>query len=201
MSKGRLYIISAPSGAGKSTLCSMLINKYPAVRYSISYTTRAPRGNEINGKEYFFIDKDTFIKMIDNNDFLEWAEVHDNYYGTSKQQINNALNEGIDIFLDIDPQGAMQLKEKLDNIATFIFIATPSLAELKSRLENRGTDKADNIALRLENAKKEVEYFKKYDYLIINDASNEAFKQLERIYLAEKLRTNQYNNVNEFMSI
>ncbi len=180
MSKGRLYIISAPSGAGKSTLCSMLINKYPAVRYSISYTTRAPRGNEINGKEYFF---------------------HDNYYGTSKQQINNALNEGIDIFLDIDPQGAMQLKEKLDNIATFIFIAAPSLAELKSRLENRGTDKADNIALRLENAKKEVEYFKKYDYLIINDASNEAFKQLERIYLAEKLRTNQYNNVNEFMSI
>ncbi len=201
MSKGRLYIISAPSGAGKSTLCSMLINKYPAVRYSISYTTRAPRGNEINGKEYFFIDKDTFIKMIDNNDFLEWAEVHDNYYGTSKQQINNALNEGIDIFLDIDPQGAMQLKEKLDNIATFIFIEAPSLAELKSRLENRGTDKADNIALRLENAKKEVEYFKKYDYLIINDASNEAFKQLERIYLAEKLRTNQYNNVNEFMSI
>ena len=201
MSKGRLYIISAPSGAGKSTLCSMLINKYPAVRYSISYTTRAPRGNEINGKEYFFIDKDTFIKMIDNNDFLEWAEVHDNYYGTSKQQINNALNEGIDIFLDIDPQGAMQLKEKLDNIATFIFIAAQSLAELKSRLENRGTDKADNIALRLENAKKEVEYFKKYDYLIINDASNEAFKQLERIYLAEKLRTNQYNNVNEFMSI
>ncbi len=201
MSKGRLYIISAPSGAGKSTLCSMLINKYPAVRYSISYTTRAPRGNEINGKEYFFIDKDTFIKMIDNNDFLEWAEVHDNYYGTSKQQINNALNEGIDIFLDIDPQGAMQLKEKLDNIATFIFIAAPSLAELKSRLENRGTDKADNIELRLENAKKEVEYFKKYDYLIINDASNEAFKQLERIYLAEKLRTNQYNNVNEFMSI
>ena len=139
--------------------------------------------------------------MIDNNDFLEWAEVHGNYYGTSKQQINNALNDGIDIFLDIDPQGAMQLKEKLDNIATFIFIAAPRLAELKSRLENRGTDKAENIALRLENAKKEVEYFKKYDYLIINDASDEAFKQLETIYLAEKLRTNQYNNVNEFMNI
>ncbi len=201
MSKGRLYIISAPSGAGKSTLCSMLINKYPAVRYSISYTTRAPRGNEVNGREYFFIDKDTFKQMIDNNDFLEWAEVHGNYYGTSKQQINNALNKGIDIFLDIDPKGAMQLKEKLDHIAIFIFIAVPSLAELKSRLENRDTDKAENIALRLENAKKEVEYFRKYDYLIINDASDEAFKQLETIYLAEKLRTNQYNNVNEFMNI
>ncbi len=201
MSKGRLYIISAPSGAGKSTLCSMLINKYPAIRYSISYTTRAPRGNEVNGREYFFIDKDTFKQMIDNNDFLEWAEVHGNYYGTSKQQINNALNKGIDIFLDIDPKGAMQLKEKLDHIAIFIFIAVPSLAELKSRLENRDTDKAENIALRLENAKKEVEYFRKYDYLIINDASDEAFKQLETIYLAEKLRTNQYNNVNEFMNI
>lgn len=201
MNRGRLYIISAPSGAGKSTLCSMLINKYPAVQYSISYTTRAPRGNEVNGREYFFIDKDTFKQMIDNNDFLEWAEVHGNYYGTSKQQINNALNEGIDIFLDIDPQGAMQLKEKLDHIATFIFIVAPSLAELKSRLENRCTDKAENIALRLENAKKEVEYFKKYDYLIINDASDVAFKQLETIYLAEKLRTNQYNNVNEFMNI
>ncbi len=201
MNKGRLYIISAPSGAGKSTLCSMLINKYPAVRYSISYTTRAPRGNEVNGREYFFIDKDTFKQMIDNNDFLEWAEVHGNYYGTSKQQINNALNKGIDIFLDIDPKGAMQLKEKLDHIAIFIFIAVPSLAELKSRLENRDTDKAENIALRLENAKKEVEYFRKYDYLIINDASDEAFKQLETIYLAEKLRTNQYNNVNEFMNI
>ena len=95
----------------------------------------------------------------------------------------------------------MQLKEKLDHIAIFIFIAVPSLAELKSRLENRDTDKAENIALRLENAKKEVEYFRKYDYLIINDASDEAFKQLETIYLAEKLRTNQYNNVNEFMNI
>ena len=201
MEKGRLYIISAPSGAGKSTLCSMLINKYPAVRYSISYTTRAPRGNEQNGKEYFFINKAEFENMAANNDFLEWAEVHGNYYGTSKKQIDDALKQGIDIFLDIDPQGAMQLKEKLNGNATFIFIAAPSLQELKSRLEKRGTDKAENIALRLENAKKEVEYFNKYDYLIINDASDDAFKKLETVYLAEKLRTNQYNSANEFMNI
>ena len=154
MEKGRLYIISAPSGAGKSTLCSMLINKYPAVRYSISYTTRAPRGNEQNGKEYFFINKAQFENMAANNDFLEWAEVHGNYYGTSKTQIEDALKQGIDIFLDIDPQGAMQLKEKLNGKATFIFIAAPSLQELKSRLEKRGTDKAENIAIRLENSKK-----------------------------------------------
>lgn len=201
MEKGRLYIISAPSGAGKSTLCSMLINKYPAVRYSISYTTRAPRGNEQNGKEYFFINKAQFENMAANNYFLEWAEVHGNYYGTSKTQIEDALKQGIDIFLDIDPQGAMQLKEKLNGKATFIFIAAPSLQELKSRLEKRGTDKAENIALRLENAKKEVEYFNKYDYLIINDASDDAFKKLETVYLAEKLRTNQYNSASEFMNI
>ena len=201
MEKGRLYIISAPSGAGKSTLCSMLINKYPAVRYSISYTTRAPRGNEQNGKEYFFINKAQFENMAANNDFLEWAEVHGNYYGTSKTQIEDALKQGIDIFLDIDPQGAMQLKEKLNGKATFIFIAAPSLQELKSRLEKRGTDKAENIALRLENAKKEVEYFNKYDYLIINDASDDAFKKLETVYLAEKLRPNQYNSASEVMNI
>ena len=201
MEKGRLYIISAPSGAGKSTLCSMLINKYPAVRYSISYTTRAPRGNEQNGKEYFFINKAQFENMAANNDFLEWAEVNGNYYGTSKTQIEDALKQGIDILLDIDPQGAMQLKKKLNGKATFIFIAAPSLQELKSRLEKRGTDKAENIALRLENAKKEVEYFDKYDYLIINDASDDAFKKLETVYLAEKLRTNQYNSASEFMNI
>lgn len=127
--------------------------------------------------------------------------MHNNYYGTSKSQINNALNNGIDILLDIDPQGAMQLKEKLGNIATFIFIVAPSIDELKSRLIKRGTDKTENIALRLENAKKEVEYFKNYDYLIINDASDKAMKQLEAIYLAEKLKTNKYNHVDEFMNI
>ena len=200
-SKGRLYIISAPSGAGKTTLCNMLMKKYPAIQYSISYTTRAPRGNEQNGKEYFFIDEDKFKTMISEEIFLEWAQVHGNYYGTSKQQIENALNNGTDIILDIDPQGAMQLKEKTKNLATYIFITAPSIGELKSRLIKRGTDKDEHIALRIENAKKEVEYFKKYDYLIINDASDTAFEQLENIYLAEKLRTNQYDNIIDFMNI
>lgn len=200
-SKGRLYIISAPSGAGKTTLCNMLMKKYPAIQYSISYTTRAPRGNEQNGKEYFFIDEDKFKTMISEEIFLEWAQVHGNYYGTSKQQIENALNNGTDIILDIDPQGAMQLKEKTKNLATYIFITAPSIGELKSRLIKRGTDKDEHIALRIENAKKEVEYFKNYDYLIINDASDTAFEQLENIYLAEKLRTNQYDNIIDFMDI
>ena len=191
-SKGRLYIISAPSGAGKTTLCNMLMKKYPAIQYSISYTTRAPRGNEQNGKEYFFIDEDKFKTMISEEIFLEWAQVHGNYYGTSKQQIENALNNGTDIILDID---------KTKNLATYIFITAPSIGELKSRLIKRGTDKDEHIALRIENAKKEVEYFKNYDYLIINDASDTAFEQLENIYLAEKLRTNQYDNIIDFMNI
>ena len=139
--------------------------------------------------------------MIQEDVFLEWAQVHGNYYGTSKQQIENALNDGTDIILDIDPQGAMQLKEKTKNLATYIFITAPSIEELKSRLIKRGTEKDEHIALRIENAKKEVEYFKNYDYLIINDASDAAFNQFENIYLAEKLRTNQYNNVIEFMNI
>ncbi len=167
-SKGRLYIVSAPSGAGKTTLCSMLIKKYPAVHYSISYTTRKPHGN---------------------------------YYGTSQKQIEDALNKGTDIILDIDPQGAMQLKDKTGNNATYIFITAPSLEELKNRLVNRGTDKEEHITLRLNNAKKEMEYFKDYDYLIINDATDTAFLQLESIYLAEKLRTNQYKQVIDFMNI
>ena len=158
------------------------------------------RENEINGKDYFFIDKDTFKTMADNNDFIEWAEVHGNFYGTSKSQIETALNNGMDIILDIDPQGAMQLKEKITN-ATYIFITAPSMNELKERLVKRGTEKDEHISLRLENAKKEVEYFMHYDYLIINDASDEAFKQLESIYLAEKLRTTQYSKVIEFMHI
>ena len=200
-SKGRLYIVSAPSGAGKTTLCSMLIKKYPAVHYSISYTTRKPRGSEVHGKEYFFVSKDEFKKMKNQNQFLEWAEVHGNYYGTSQKQIEDALNKGTDIILDIDPQGAMQLKDKTGNNATYIFITAPSLEELKNRLVNRGTDKEEHITLRLNNAKKEMEYFKDYDYLIINDATDTAFLQLESIYLAEKLRTNQYKQVIDFMNI
>ena len=198
--KGKLFIISAPSGSGKTTLCNMLMKKYPSIRYSISYTTRKPRNNEVHGKDYFFTDKETFKAMTENNEFLEWAEVHGNFYGTSKIQIDNALESGTDIILDIDPQGAMQMREKVTT-ATYIFITAPSFNELKSRLINRGTESDEHISLRMENAKKEVEFFKFYDYLIVNDATDVAFNQLESIYLAEKLRTTQYSNVLEFMNI
>lgn len=197
---GKLFIISAPSGAGKSTLCSMMINKYPELMYSVSYTTRAPRGLEQHGVDYFFVSKDEFAKMITENEFIEWAEVHGNYYGTSAKYVNSMLSLGKDVFLDIDPQGALQLKNKLQN-AIFIFITAPSLNELKTRLINRGTDRIDVIENRLINAKKEVQYFSDYDYLIINDESDKAFADMEAIYRAEKLRTTYFKNVLDFMDI
>lgn len=142
--KGKLFVVSAPSGSGKTTLCSMMMNKYPELKYSISYTTRNPRNNEENGKDYFFISEEEFIDMINKGEFLEWAEVHGNYYGTSLKLINDMLSKGIDIILDIDPQGAMQLKEKLSN-AIYIFITAPSFEELEIRLKKRGTDSIKDI--------------------------------------------------------
>ncbi len=198
--KGKLFIVSAPSGSGKTTLCSMMMNKYPELKYSISYTTRNPRNNEENGKDYFFISKDKFLDMINKGEFLEWAEVHGNYYGTSLKLINDMLSKGIDIILDIDPQGAMQLKEKLNN-AIYIFITAPSFEELEIRLKKRGTDSIKDIEKRLFNARNELNFFKNYDYLIINDESDNAFKKFESVYLAEKHKTSNFNKISDFMNI
>lgn len=199
--KGRLYVISAPSGAGKSTLCSKIRERYPNIQYSVSFTTRSPRKNETDGIDYFFTDKNTFKKMAENNDFLEWAEVHGNYYGTSKKYIDEALNAGADIFLDIDPQGAMQLKTKLSDKAVFIFISAPSIKDLKSRLRKRGTDSEEIINTRLKNAKKEVEYFSDYDYVIINGDNDDAIKHLEAVYIAEKLKSSRFSKPQDFMEL
>ncbi len=198
--KGKLFVVSAPSGSGKTTLCSMMMNKYPELKYSISYTTRNPRNNEENGKDYFFISEKEFIDMINKGEFLEWAEVHGNYYGTSLKLINDMLSKGIDIILDIDPQGAMQLKEKLSN-AIYIFITAPSFEELEIRLKKRGTDSIKDIEKRLFNARNELTFFKNYDYLIVNDESDNAFKKFESVYLAEKHKTYNYDNISDFMNI
>lgn len=197
---GRLFIVSAPSGAGKSTLCNKLLSKYPNVHYSISYTTREVRGTEVNGKDYHFIDIDTFKTMINNDEFIEWAEVHGNFYGTSKKVIEDAINNGQDIILDIDIQGAIQLKKKLGE-AVFVFITAPSIVELQKRLEDRGTDKSETINKRLKNATKEIEYYIHYDYLIINDNVDKAFSQLEAIYLAEKLKAKRFNKIEDFIKL
>ena len=186
--KGLLIVISAPSGTGKSTLCHMLLKAFPDMEFSVSYTTRKPRSGEINGKDYFFVDRETFEKMIEEGDFLEWAEVYGNLYGTSKSQVTKALEAGKDILLDIDTQGALQVKKNFPE-AVLIFILPPSLIELERRLRSRGTDNEETIEKRLRIAKGEIEKAFHYDYLVVNDVLEVAFEKLRSIITAEKCRT------------
>ena len=176
--KGAILIISGPSGCGKSTLLKEVYKDIDDYYFSISTTTRAPREGEVNGVDYFFVTKEEFEKDINNGDFLEYAQVHDNYYGTSLKPINKALDESKLVIFDIDVQGHEIVRKKLDSITTSVFITTPSLEVLESRLNSRNTDSIEIIEKRIKNAKGEVEYFQDYDYLIINDDLQTAAKQL-----------------------
>ncbi len=178
MKKGAILILSGPSGCGKSTLLKEVYKDIDDYYFSISTTTRAPRVGETNGVDYFFVTKEEFEEDIENGDFLEYAKVHDNYYGTSLKPINSALNEGKLVIFDIDVQGHEIVRSKLDDIVTSVFITTPSLEVLETRLNSRNTDSLDIIEKRIKNAKGEVEYFQNYDYLIINDDLEIAAKQL-----------------------
>lgn len=198
--KGKLFIISAPSGAGKTTLCNKLLEKYGDLYYSVSYTTREPRFDEKDGKDYFFISKEKFISMISNDEFLEWAEVHGNYYGTSKKFINEGIESGKNIILDIDPQGARQLRAKL-SYGIYIFIIAPSIVDLRKRLIDRRSETMDKIELRIQNAKKEIAYFKEYDYIIVNRDIGSSYIELESIYIAEHLRTDDVEDIKDIFSM
>ncbi len=176
--KGAILIISGPSGCGKSTLLKEVYKDIDDYYFSISTTTRTPRIGEVNGVDYFFVTKEEFEKDINNGDFLEYAKVHDNYYGTSLKPINRALNESKLVIFDIDVQGHEIVRNKLSSITTSVFITTPSLEVLESRLNSRNTDSIEIIEKRIKNAKGEVEYFQDYDYLIINDDLQTAAKQL-----------------------
>lgn len=200
INKGKLFVVSAPSGAGKTTLCNKLLQQYRNISYSISYTTRAPRFDEKDGKDYFFIDKRKFDEMISNDEFLEWAEVHGNYYGTSKKFIFDTINNGKDVILDIDPQGARQLRVKL-KCGVYIFIVAPSIKDLKKRLIDRRTETMDMIELRIANAKKEIAYFKEYDYIIVNKDIGSSYKELESIYIAEHLKTSDIAKIEDIFSM
>ena len=186
--KGLLIVISAPSGTGKTTLTHMLLKEFPDMEFSVSYTTRKPRPGEVNGKDYFFVDRETFERMIEEGDFLEWAEVYGNLYGTSKSQVLKALNEGKDILLDIDTQGALQVKRNFPE-AVLIFILPPSFKELERRLRSRGTDDEETIERRLKIARVEVERAPLYDYIVVNDRLEKAYEKLKSIVIAEKCRT------------
>jgi len=184
--RGNLFILSAPSGAGKSSLINALLAKHADMKVSVSHTTRSPRPGEDNGAHYHFVSVDEFKSLIDKNDFFEWAQVFDNYYGTSKQAIEEQLAAGIDVFLDIDWQGAQQMRKLVDNIET-IFILPPSKEELETRLNNRGQDSAEVIAGRMAQAQSESSHYDEYDYVVINDNFETALTQIETIVLAKRL--------------
>jgi guanylate kinase len=177
MNAGSLFVVSAPSGAGKTTLVNLLLERDPQVRHSISYTTRAPRPGEENGREYHFIDIPTFVAMRDRGEFLEWAEVHGNFYGTSRIWLEGRMHAGHDMLLEIDWQGARQVREMFPE-AVGIFIMPPSIEELERRLRGRGQDSADVIQRRVAAAMGEMRHVGEFDFVIINNNLQEALEDL-----------------------
>lgn len=184
--KGKVFVVSAPSGAGKSTLCSYLRKEIPSLSYSVSYTTRGPRKGEKDGQDYFFIDREEFERRIKEDKWAEWADVHGNFYGTSKGFLKRATDKGTDILLEIDVQGAKQIKEKFPE-AVLVFILPPSVEELKNRLVKRNTDSKEVIEKRMAAADHEIAQSKHFDYKIINDVFEEAADQLVNLVINGKI--------------
>lgn len=187
MPSGTLFIVAAPSGAGKTTLVSRLLAEDANVRHSISYTTRAPRPGEENGREYHFIDGQRFLAMRERGEFAEWAEVHDNFYGTSRLWLEQRMKEGCDMMLEIDWQGAQQMRRQFPE-AVGIFILPPSVAELENRLRRRGADSEDVIARRVAGALGEMRHVGEFDFVIINKDLDVALDELKAAVRASRLR-------------
>lgn len=187
MSKGTLYIISAPSGAGKTSLVKQLISNVPDIMVSISTTTRNMRPGEQDGVDYHFVDKDAFISMVEHSAFLEHAKVFDNYYGTSQQHVEQELLKGKDVILEIDWQGARQVRRLIQDCQS-IFIVPPSTAALKQRLENRGQDDEAIIQRRMQDAINEMSHYAEFDFLVVNDDFDQALQELTCIIKSNRLR-------------
>jgi len=186
--RGILFIISAPSGTGKTTLCKQITTNIPGLWHSISYTTRKPRAGEEHGREYFFIDEATFQDMIDRHEFVEWARVYGHLYGTPRKSLADKIEQGIDVLLEIDVQGALQVKKKFDE-AVSVFILPPSMTVLRERLQTRASDSPDEIQRRLHKVKEEVWSYREYTYIVRNDDLTRSLRDLENIFLAERLKT------------
>lgn len=184
--KGMCFILSAPAGTGKTTLVKKLAAEFPLVVPSISYTTRAPRPLEIDKKDYFFVSEDEFKRKISNGDFLEYVKLYETFYGTSRQWVEEKIDEGKFVFLVIDTQGGLALKDKI--AATYIFIKPPSLEVLKERLLCRATEKEEMVLMRLKLAERELEASKYYDYEIVNDDLETAYQVLKSVVIAESHR-------------
>ena len=189
MNERILFVISAPSGCGKTTMVKRVMKSLPELAFSISHTTRPPRSKERDGQHYYFINQDLFQEMYEQQptQFLEWAEVHGNYYGTSRAEVERLHQDNKDVILDIDTQGAKQVMEKASPVS--IFVAPPSLEELEKRLRGRNTEDEANIQLRMENAKLEMAMMKEYEYVIINDVLEDAVDKLISIITAERCRS------------
>ena len=187
--QGLLFVVSAPSGAGKTTLCRAVASEsMDNVTHSISYTTRKPRHGEIDGRDYYFVSQERFSEMVAAGDFAEWAEVHSNRYGTSRRVLDDLISRGLDVILDIDTQGAAQIKKKFDG-AVYIFIMPPSIEILEERLRNRKSDNEEEIRKRMRRAKEEIRDFRMYDYIIVNREFDRALAKLRSIMMAERCRT------------
>lgn len=191
--KGLLIVISGPSGAGKGTICKALVEKGDYF-VSVSATTRNPRAGEVDGKSYYFLKKEDFIKKIESGDFLEHAEVHGNLYGTPKSSVLEKLDEGKDVILEIDIQGALKVKETYPD-GVFIFILPPSMEELKKRLIGRGSETPESLLTRFNTAFKEINYISKYNYAVVNDEVNVAVEKIEGILLAERCRVDRVKEI------
>src|SRR5882672_1924383 len=185
--RGILFVVSSPSGGGKGTLIQRVLKQVPNLSYSVSYTTRAPRNGEVNGREYFFVTTDQFEKMVAANEFLEWAQVHSKLYGTARQQVVREVSEGRDIILEVDVQGAASVRTLLAD-AVSIFILPPSFEVLKQRLQARGTDSPEELDLRLRNAPGELKDYSAFQYVILNDDLDRAANQMSAIVHAERAR-------------
>jgi len=188
-----LIVVSAPSGGGKTTICKAILTRMPEVVYSVSYTTREPRKNEVDTKDYFFVSEEHFRQLIKENDFLEYARVHSNWYGTSKSFILDKFAQKKHVIMDIDPQGAEAIVKSNVDVVT-IFLLPPDMQTLEKRLRERDTDNEETISLRLKNARKELESLKDYNYLVINDNLEVAIKDVEKIIKAEENRVTRYQS-------
>ncbi len=186
--EGLVFVVSAPSGAGKTTLCRAITDSLENLTHSISYTTRKPRSGEIDGRDYYFVSEERFRSMIDAGDFAEWAQVHSNLYGTSRRVLDDMVTRGIDVILDIDTQGAKQIKTRVEK-AVFLFIMPPSLEILEERLRNRKSDDETEIRKRMQRALDEIRDYAMYDYIIENRDFDRALSELRSVIVAERCRT------------
>ena len=187
---GQLFVVSAPSGAGKSTILAAVKKRAPSLGYSISHTTRKPRGDEKNGVDYHFVDDRTFTRMIDEDAFVEWARVYDNFYGTASSSLQAQISSGLDVLMDVDIQGGQNIKDRFPD-SVLIFLLPPSLEELERRLRKRGTDIEPVIKARMESAAEDIKNCMWYDYIIVNDKLEKAINETQSIIISKRCATSR----------